>query len=77
MVLNRELRSLVATPLVWGAAAAVAIPAGMGFAFGGLVAGSVADLSRAIGISLWCVGAAACVLGARSVQVSGAREHGT
>ena len=67
MVLNRELRSLVATPLVWGAAAAVAIPAGMGFAFGGLVAGSVADLSRAIGISLWCVGAAACVLGARSV----------
>ncbi len=67
MILNRELRSLVATPLVWGAAAAVAIPAGMGFAFGGLVAGSVADLSRAIGISLWCVGAAACVLGARSV----------
>ena len=67
VVLNRELRSLVATPLVWGAAAAVAIPAGMGFAFGGLVAGSVADLSRAIGISLWCVGAAACVLGARSV----------
>ena len=67
MVLNRELRSLVATPLVWGAAAAVAIPAGMGFAFGGLVAGSVADLSRAIGISLWCVGTAACVLGARSV----------
>ncbi len=64
---NRELRSLVATPLVWGAAAAASIPAGMGFAFGGLVAGSVADLSRAIGISLWCVGAAACALAARSV----------
>ena len=67
MAFNRELRSLVATPLVWGAAAAAAIPAGMGFAFGGLVAGSVADLSRAIGISLWCVAAAACALAARSV----------
>lgn len=64
---HRELRSLVATPLVWGAAAAVSIPAGIGFAFGGLIAGSVADLSRAIGISLWCVAAAACALAARSI----------
>lgn len=72
---SRELRSLVATPLIWGVAAAVAIPAGMGFAFGGLVSGAVADLSRAIGISLWCVGAAACALAARSVPAE--RRAGT
>ncbi len=72
---SRELRSLVATPLIWGVAAAVAIPAGMGFAFGGLLSGAVADLSRAIGISLWCVGAAACALAARSVPAE--RRAGT
>ena len=72
---SRELRSLVATPLIWGVAAAVAIPAGMGFAFGGLVSGAVADLSRAIGISMWCVGAAACALAARSVPAE--RRAGT
>ncbi len=65
----------MATPLIWGVAAAVAIPAGMGFAFGGLVSGAVADLSRAIGISMWCVGAAACALSARSVPAE--RRAGT
>jgi hypothetical protein len=47
----------------------------MGFAFGGLVSGAVADLSRAIGISMWCVGAAACALSARSVPAE--RRAGT
>ncbi len=72
---QREWRALTTTPLIWGAAAAVALPAGMGFAFGGLAAGSPADLSRAIGISVWCVGAAACALGARSIP--GDRRAGT